>query len=374
MPAPKFIMPALATTPALPADGIYFDMSFADYLAAPAFGSGLLYDVLVDPLLCWSRSWMNGDKPEEETKDHLIYGQAFHCRILEGADEFEARFYVAPVKDDYPDLLVTDADVKKALEEFEEKPRTGNKDVRVAQLRELWPDAPIWDEIVAEAARDAGDRQAIKGDWAKKFELSAQMIEQNPALLPLVSEGYSEVSLFWHCPLTGIPKKARMDKLQLAGIVDVKTFANMQERSLRRAIPKAISDNGYPFQMMHYLEGAAVVRSIVRAAGEDAIGSNPHTTLLPQMDERRDWCKQWAAAEVPDTWTWLFIQKGDAPTVMAVEFPLDGVIAEQFDLLCQEASHKIVELATEFGAKPWAPLYDIWAMEESMIPAYAMEV
>lgn len=368
MPAPHFTMPALADTPKLPADGLYFDMPFEDYLAAPAFGSGLLYDVLTDPLLCWARSWLNPDREREE-KDHFLYGQAFHCRILEGPDEFEARYYVAPQKCDYPDLIETTDHLKKALDDFEcVYKKSAPKPELIALLLEEWPDAPIWDRICAKAAADAGDRIAIKGEWAKKFELSAAMIEDNPALLPLVSEGYSEVSLFWHCPVTGIPKKARADKIQIAGIVDVKTFANQQERALKRAIPKAIADNGYPFQMAHYLEGCQVVRSLYRQ------GEAVARSMMPVGQERVDFVNKWVDHAEPDFWKWLFIQKGDAPTVMAVNFPQDGMIREQFDLLVQEASHRIVEFAKEFGSEPWAPKYDVWDMEESMIPAYALEV
>lgn len=369
MPAEKFIMPRLATTPALPADGIYFDMSFEDYLAAPAVGSGLLRDGLTDPLLAWARSWLNPRK-EEKKADHFLYGKAFHCRLLEGSDEFAARYYVEPDKGDYKVLYVTDADVKAALEEFEIKPKSGNKDVRVAQLREVWPDAPIWDDIVLESQRANIGKDAIKADWAHNFEQSGIMVENNPDLLPLVSEGYSEVSIFWHCPRTGIPKKARFDKLQITGVVDVKTFANTHEKSLKRAIPKAIANEQYPFQISHYLEGAQVVRDVVRKTGADAVFQAPD-----KFDSARlDFAQAWSMHDEPDVWHWLFVQKGDAPTVMGVKAPVDGIIREQFDLLCEDASRVFLEMAQEFGPEPWAPMYGIWELEDNQLPAYTMEI
>jgi hypothetical protein len=372
MPADRFIMPTLDTTPALPPDGIHFGMSFEDYLAAPAVGSGGMKEVLADPLRFWTRSWMNPHPPEKPEKDHQLYGHAFHCRILEGSDEFEARYYAEPDKADYKDLIETDGDLRAAIAEFEEKPVSGNKPDRINQLLHLWPDAPIWDHIVAQAAKDAGDRQALKAEWVRRFEAAAEAAENNAAILPLISEGHSEVSLFWHCPVTGIPKKARADRLHVGGMLDVKTFANQQERSMKRAIPKEIADRRYPFQPSHYLEGAQVVRDVVRrmecgaifANGEQALPGNPLV----------DWVNDWAHHAEPDWWRWLFVQKGDAPTVLAVGYPVDGILREQFDMLCAEASERIRDFAVEFGGKPWAQHFDIWELEDNQIPAYAMEV
>ena len=379
MPAERFVMPTLAKTPILPPDGIHFDMPFETYLAAPAVGSGGMKEVLADPLRFWTRSWMNPHKPEEEEKDHHLYGHAFHCRLLEGSDEFEARYYAEPDKADYPDLIETDADLRAAIAEFEEKPKSGNKFERIAQLIELWPDAPVWDHIVAQAARDAGNRQALKSEWVQRFELAAEACENNPAILPLISEGYSEVSLFWHCPLTGIPKKARADRLHIGGMLDVKTFANQQERSLKRAVPKEIADRKYPFQPSHYLEGAQVVRDLIRRTGDAAVFPTFAETVEggAHVDEcqcRLAFAQEWANHGEPDWWKWLFVQKGDAPSVIAVGYPVDGLNREQFDMLCAEASERIRDFALEFKGEPWAQHFDVWELEDNQIPTYAMEV
>jgi hypothetical protein len=379
MPADHFTLPGLPRTPELPADGIYFDMPFETYLAAPAVGSGALRDALADPLLFWSRSWMNPDKEPEEAKDHLLYGRAFHCRILEGPDEFAARYYVEPNKADYTNLIETDDDLRRTLAEFEVKPKSGAKAVRIAQLLELWPEAEIWDVIKANAELLNWGKEAIKAVWWSRFQMAGELIDQNQALLPLVSEGYSEVSLFWHCPRTGIPKKMRVDRLHLAGMLDVKTFANMHNNSFKRAIPKVIANEKYCFQRSHYLEGAQVVRALVRSEHLDAIHHGlPGQTFTPEQQERNreqaDFALAWAKHDEPDWWRWLFVQKGDAPTVMAVELPTDGMLREQFDLLCEDASAIIREMAETFGGKPWAQSFDIWQMEDNMIPAYTLEV
>lgn len=370
MPANHFTLPVLPKTPALPADGIYFDMPFSTYLAAPAVGSGGLRDALADPLLFWSRSWMNPSKEPEEEKDHLLYGKAFHCRILEGAEAFDKQFYVEPDKADFEGLIETDDDLRKAIAEFEDKPVSGNKPARIAQLLELWPEAPIWDVIVKRVADDNKGKQAIKALWWRRFEIAGQLIDGNDELVPLVSEGYSEVSLFWHCPRTGIPKKARIDRLHITGMLDVKTFANMHHKSLKRAIPKVIANEQYPFQRSHYLEGGQVVRALVRDKGADAIFTKDDIDYADQYE----FAQVWATHDEPDWWRWLFVQKGDAPTVMAVELPTDGMLREQFDLLCEEASETILDMAKEFGAQPWAQKFAIWQIEDNMIPAYALEV
>lgn len=378
MPAKPLAVPTLAKTPALPAPGLYFDMDFATYLAAPAIGSSLLKDALVDPYLAWAHSWLNPNKEEKEA-EHYLYGQAFHCRLLGGRDAYEARFYVEPDKRSFEELLVTDADVTKAISEFEETPVKGNKTERVKQLLLLWDDAPIWDEIKARAERDAGGRTAIKFDWHVKFEASAAMIEADPDLLELVrSDGYSEVSLFWTCPRTGLPKKARIDRLRLDGAVDVKTFANMHEKSLRRAIPKAIANEQYPFQASHYLEGLQAVKWLIRQELEN--GEIDDISVFQSVESfdhaRTDWARHWAMGKpgTADSWTWLFVQKGDAPICIGWEFDVTGMLREQFDTFCNEASDVFVEMFGSFGPAPWIEQHGIVKGEDTMIPAYILEI
>jgi hypothetical protein len=364
MPAERFVMPTLETTPALPADGIHFDMPFETYLAAPAVGSGDLKAVLTDPLRFWARSWMNPKPPkkdDEKEKAHFLYGRALHCHVLEGGDEFEARFYVEPDKADYKDLIETDGQLRAAIADFDEKPVSGNKPERVRQLLELWPDAPVWDHIVAQAERDAGDRCAIKAEWARQFELASTMAENDPDILPLISEGHSEVSLFWHCPLTGIPKKARADKLLIDGIVDLKSLANSQERPLEEAAANEIANRRYPLQVAHYLEGAAVLRALIRQGKADIF--QPVETF---DKERHAWAEGWAAHDEPDRWHWIFVQKGEAPGVLGWEFETSDVIAEHSEL--------IVRLAQQFGAEPWIVKRGVVRDANNKIPAYVMRM
>lgn len=379
MSADPITTPRLKHTAPLPADGLHFGMSFADYLAAPAVGSHLAWDILVDPLLAWNHSWLN-PHPVEKEAAHYLYGQAFHARILEGLEVFNERYYIEPSKGDFEGLLTTDAQVSEAIREFDETPVKGNKPERVRQLLELWDDAPIWDEIVACAARDAGGRIAIKADWAAKFEQSAGFVEGDPDLLELVRSGYSEVSLFWHCPLTGIPKKARADRLLIEGMVDLKTFANTTGRSLRRAIPKAIADNKYPFQPSWYLDGAQVVRDLVRRHGPDAV--HHHTTHDDELSdaeraenaEQYEFAKEWAAHDEADRWTWIFVQKGDAPSVVGAEYDATGNLRETFDEYALQAAGLLRDHFEEYGVRPWVEPHGIWEIEDTMIPAYVMEI
>jgi hypothetical protein len=39
-----------------------------------------------------------------------------------------------------------------------------------------------------------------------------------------------------------------------------------------------------------------------------------------------------------------------------------------------EASAVIREMAEQFGNEPWAQKFEIWQMEDNMIPAYCMEI
>lgn len=374
MPSDPIRTPRLKRTPALPPDGIFFDMPFETYLAAPAVGSSLGKDVLTDPLLAWNHSWLNPHF-EEKDKAELLYGKAFHTRLLEGREAFDELYYVEPAKADYDDLLVTDADISAAIEQFEVSPVKGNKPERVKQLLDLWGEAPVWDEIVARAQRDAGNRTAIKATWADKFEQSAAFLEADEELRELVRGGVPEVSLFWHCPRTGIPKKARADVLRIEGIVDVKTFANMHRKSLGRAIPRAIANEQYPFQASWYLEGAAVVRQLVQAALERGDAGLPiHQPVATFDQDKVDFAKQWAEHDAPDRWWWLFVQKGDAPSVVGVEYDVEGMLREQFDGFCNGASEELARLFDEYGVRPWVEQHGIWRLEDNQIPAYILEI
>ena len=49
--------------------------------------------------------------------------------------------------------------------------------------------------------------------------------------------GYSEVSIFWIDPGSGVRLKARLDYLKVKAIVDLKTFSNSLGKPVRRRLP-----------------------------------------------------------------------------------------------------------------------------------------
>ena len=67
--------------------GIY-DISMAEYLAIPAFSSGLAHTILsASPLHAWTKSWLNPNREREESKTADI-GTVAHAALLEGNFDF----------------------------------------------------------------------------------------------------------------------------------------------------------------------------------------------------------------------------------------------------------------------------------------------
>lgn len=368
-PATPFVPPTIGDAPAH-VPGIYFGLDFETYLAIPALSSHGVRQIAADPALFWERSWLNPERVELDAK-HLLFGKAAHCRILEGKEAFEARHAAAIDKADFPDLIATVADLTEALALHGVEAKGGKAELTAALL-EVWPDAPIWETLQRAHAEEVGDRALLPRDFIRRIERAAGALDANPALAPALTGGWPEVTLLWHCPETGVPMKARADYIKTRAIVDLKTFANQQERSLQRAISHAIAAYKYTIQPSVYLEGARIVRELVRA-GDAAIGlelaSGPD-----HIAAARRWVEQWAAHEAPDDWLWLFQSKGAAPVTMGVWYPVHGVNRLFSDNIVREAKRTFRACCERFGAAPWIESHALWDMADEDMPPWTVEI
>lgn len=378
-------MPRIEGTPGPLAPGIWFGVPDEVYHAIPAFSKTLGRYILASPTIAWAHSWLNPNK-EERKAEHLLVGKAYHAMILEGPDAYQARFYPMPQKADYPDAIDGVAEIKAAIEDRNAKPvskvdapelgdgktRPARKEDWVAQLAALDRSVPIWDIIVAKAQKAAAGRDLISPDDDRRIRVAARMIKQDPELLKAFTGGWPEVTLIWRDERQGVLCKARIDYLKLKAAIDLKSFANNRDRSIRNSIIREIAEHRYALQPAHYLDGIDAVRKLVRAGAASAV----HVWEDSGIDAgaATEWALRWASFTGPDRWLWVFQQKGDVPVTRGLYHPLGGSIHMIAKSMMVDAIRRFREAVEIYGTDPWLDLAEIDELTDEDIPAWGLEI
>lgn len=370
-PEGPFSLPRLPESPLFPAAGIYFDMPEDDYHAIPALSTTGIKRYAASSMLYWATcAWMNPEfaeyRAEQEAKkkenDHFEVGHAYHARILEGREAFEARFAVSLDRKDYPNALGTLDDIKAAYPEGVQ-PKGKNKREVFNRLREFDATVELWDDLREAHAKANEGRTMISAKTWRQLEIAAAMIERDPELGKAIAGGYPEVSLFWLCPKTGVPMKARADYLKLKAIVDLKSVAG-REASMFNIVRMAIANMRYGIQPVVYFEGTRIIREMVRQ-GAAAVHGN---------EEQIAWTQKWAAVREPDQFLWIFQQKGVAPVARGVFWPRGGSTHTIIDGLVTEAKRRFRQSAETYGLDPWLDIAPIYDLADEDLPPYATEI
>jgi hypothetical protein len=187
------------------------------------------------------------------------------------------------------------------------------------------------------------------------------MIEADEGIRPALTGGYPEVTLIWHDKETGVPMKARVDRLKLKAAIDLKSIA-LNGKSMEQAIRGAIARYTYVIQPSHYVAGIQAVKALVR---EDALVTVNFSDGLKQETASADmlaWAIKWAADEAEPKWAWLFQGKGDAPVTRLCFYPMGGSTRMVVDEMIRQAARKFRKFSEAFGVLPWidsAPPYDL---------------
>lgn len=365
-PTTAFVPPRLEEYPqSLPQPGIHFGVPEEVYHAWPALSCSGIRKLAASPTLFYMLTpWLNARHEPREEPEWANVGKAYHARILEGREAFNERFCIKLEKSAVPDLCTTVDEIKARIETHDVKPVGKKKEDFVAQLLELEPDAPIWEECQRRYAEENPGRCQLAYDVIERIEIAAAMIERHEELSKAFSGGHAEVSLFWYCPQTGVPMKARVDYLKLAVMVDLKSYENKLELSPEYAIPKAIANNRYPLQPSVYLEAAREVKAIIRESEGAAIYAADGT---PAPNDQREWALKWAAKETEPQWLWVFQQKGIAPITRGIFYPTGGTVRMLFDEIVSRSKKRFRQFAETFGTDRWldiAPINDTFADED----------
>lgn len=242
-----------ATRPSLP-DGIYLNLAADRYHADTALGSSQIRDLLKGANLYWHKS-LNPKRKKERKTPAKIIGTATHRLLLDGAEWFEAEYVRGPWGSDDEDMTPAE---KGAMTKAAKK--------NLLEGQELLPQ---------------DDYDFIVG--------CKQVLDDDPELQGCLDNGLSEVSIFWTRP-DGIRCKARLDKLKLRGIGDIKTIANEKERPLEDACLLDIHTYRYDIPAEHYMEGRRQMAALFAAGKvfieiDDEEAEKP-TRKVIQLDPR----------------------------------------------------------------------------------------
>lgn len=178
--------------------GIY-DISMAEYHGDPCIGhsvsgSGLVTIEQQSLAHYWWSSPLNPARPADEPTPALVFGQAFHCLVLEGLTAFAARYAVKP------------ADMNFSTKE-----------------------GKAW-------RADHAGREIIPQEWADRAEAMRAAILRHPLCARAFVNGLPERSLIWRDAETGLWLKSRPDWLPNAPapVPNLKSAASLQPETWER--------------------------------------------------------------------------------------------------------------------------------------------
>jgi hypothetical protein len=295
------------------ADGIYFGMLDDAYHAIERLSSSGMQNMLVSPATFWVNSWLNHHRVDRPLKSRIV-GRAYHAARLEPA-LFEKNYVRAPAKSDMPKgTLFTGPDMGAALEALG-APKSGSVREQANRLREWGYRGSVWQWALADWEAAQAGRMGLAADVYDDIAEDMKRIHSSPQIAALLSDGAAEVSVFWTCPRTKIPMKARLDYLKPLAWVDFKTFDNTRGKRLEQAIADAFRYNRYYVQAVAYRDAVEAIRNgLVDIVGECAT-------------HERDIVDAIQLSPGPLDCFYVFQEKGGVPNIVARRFKFDELPA-----------------------------------------------
>ncbi len=338
--------------------GIYFGMSAEQYHADPALGSTSLKQIVLDPY-DWQFDRLHGE--EKEPTDALIFGSAWHARVLEGIPALEAKFCIEFDEAQYPKALRTVDDLKKWLERYGQRGLSAmTKPKLIAEVLQIDPDAEIMDVLKEEYRAANANKQALPPKRWVQIEAAAQWAQRHPMLSAVMengtfSQGAPEVSIF-HVD-RGVRLKCRFDRLLSHAIIDMKSFAPMFNGRMRKQVITAISRNRYDLQAADYMNGWQAGKEL-HARGL-VYGDEPFKGFLDECFNR----------EAPK-WIWIFTKTKSAPQSAVVPWMAKNAMGAA-EAEISAAIDRVVELRQRYGDDAdWIPTEGGFEIEDTDLPAH----
>jgi pyrimidine deaminase RibD-like protein len=225
-------------------------MPAADYHAAPGLSHSAMKDLIVSPFRFWHLH-LNPERPERKETEFMIFGRALHSAVLDSDEVFESQFaceYIPPegALDTVPQMR------EWYLSATGNKAKGTTKAEVAAQCRAV-PDCPplVMDGEAAHLAQNQGKALLKADDWYR-LAGCARALRREPEFQRLTEKGHAEVSYFVTDPETGVALKARMDFVNPATTLDIKTFSQMRGKTIDRSVADAFYYEGYHRQAFTY--------------------------------------------------------------------------------------------------------------------------
>ena len=265
----------------LPVEGIYFNMSFGEYLKCPAISRSFAEAILFDK----EEAKYLLENPIKATPA-MDLGTAIHSAILEEED-FKNSYICRPNPKDYTGkILYTAEDLKPLLEAFGLK-KSGKKGDLIASLKEYINPAEfvIWDDVLETFEREAeisGKKILSENDSIILDGLRSKM-NNSPEIKQLFDGGYPEITLIWKDKTTGILCKCRLDYLRPDAIGELKSFSVKNKKiPLLKTMCREIENNRYNLQFAIYLNALEQLIDSVNE-GKAQIFGKPDPEFLAEL-------------------------------------------------------------------------------------------
>jgi hypothetical protein len=331
------VMPKEPAPPMDLADGIYIGLSSERYHADPALGSSNIRDLLKGANLFWHKSRMNPKRPKEKQTPSKIIGTSVHRLLLDGADLFKAEYVRGPYGPDDEDLSPGD---KSAL--------------------------------TKKAKSELKDGQELLSQEDYDFVCGCkQVLDADPDLHGCLDNGLSEVSIFW-TRKDGVRCKARLDKLKIKGIGDIKTIANEKERPLDQACLLDISTYRYDIPASWYMEGRRQMPALLSAGkvflgdGLDQIPTDPEDrgtndeTVIAFLEQ--------CVAVKTFAFQLVFIPKKGAPDAWSCVLSPGNPILESAAKDIEMAIDVYKAAKEKYGVTRWLPGHEVAELDIASLP------
>jgi len=216
-----------------------------------------LITLFKSPKHFYSYHVLNERKPSKA----MEAGRIIHKAVLE-PDTFAESYAVIDDKEKY---ICTVEDLKKEITLAGAKPISGNKSDFINQLKEIKPDAKIWDLYISEIEKSG--KEIVTQDQWRSCQRIIEEINKHPWLSKAISGGHKEQPA-WFEHETGVHITMRMDYYHPAMgaqkrpvVIDLKKVNNSEPRYFS----KQIFDNGL------YIQAAVYVDCIKKITGVEPL-------------------------------------------------------------------------------------------------------
>ena len=345
-------------------DGIYFNMPEMQYHSIEALSGTGLKKLIVSALTFWTETYDPTYQRRETTA--LSLGKAYHKRILEGKEAFASSFVKRLSKDDFPNALDAQAELKDYCSKHDLKV-TGTKPVLIERIIES--DGDMKKNILslmqdAFNIEHAHQEQMTKADY-DEVEKAASILELSSLAMHFTS-GFPEVSIIWHDPMTGVKCKARIDYLRHDSLIELKSFSNSRNKTIEVCVAQAIAYERYNVSAVHYMNGLKEIKNLIKAG-----------TCITDNTKALDFLK--LLSENEQEFTFVFQESGQVNNCLARKFvekasrqPNQYWMATQ-DLII-DTTHKYAGFMKSHGrGNPWIEEQETGYFDDGSFPIFMLE-